>query len=366
MNHIIFKKSSINKAISTAREALSAGKLVIYPTETSYGIAADATNPAAIQALRQYKGNRQNKPFSIIVSSRAMAEEYVSLTPLAAQLYEDSLPGAVTVISTGIPGTVAPGVMSENGSIGIRIPKQDVVLDMVALFGKPVTATSANPSDEKQPYDIAELLKSLTAQQKELVAVIIDAGTLSETLPTTIVDARGQQLKVLRQGEIFFDTSNSFSSDSPKQTIEQGSEIIRTYKSFWGKYPIILALSGEMGAGKTHFTKGIAHGLGIETLIKSPSYALVHEYTFIAQKRQLPFLHVDAWRLERSADINALGIEEALQQNGIVALEWATHGQALIDEWNSTAVILQVTLRAAEDESKRHFTIQASFPENLA
>lgn len=350
MKIITLKKIDLDEAIHSALEALHAGNLVIYPTETSYGIAADATNPVAIENLRAYKGNRQNKPFSIIVASKNMAENYVSLTPLAEELYENYLPGALTVISHGIENSVAPGVMSENGSIGVRIPDNEVVLELVSQFGKPITATSANPSDEKQPYTIADITEVLSTKQENLVAIALDAGQLAPTLPTTIVDARGQRLKVLRQGELQFDEKELITSDSPEQTIELGETLIKKYKSFWGNTPLIFALSGEMGTGKTHFTKGIASGLGITELIKSPSYALVHEHEFTLHGKQLPFLHVDAWRLEQSSDIETLGIEDTLQKNGIVAIEWANQGNSLLEQWKKTAVIVFIHFSVQENE----------------
>lgn len=359
MQKIDLQTQSLEQAIRVAVEALQAGGLVIYPTETSYGIAADATNPEAIQRLRNYKGNRQNKPFSIVVADKTMAENYVTLTPLAEELYESYLPGALTVISQGIEGTLAPGVMNENGSVGVRIPNHDVILELVSEFGKPVTATSANPSDEKQPYTIKDITAVLSPPQTELIQVILDAGTLADTLPTTIVDARGNSLKVLRQGEIIFTETEQFLSESPEQTMELGSNLIKKYKSFWGKTPIILALTGEMGAGKTHFTKGIATGLGITDLIKSPSYSLVHEHDFFAHGQNIRFLHVDAWRLEKETDIASLGLTEALEGNAIVALEWASQGSSLLEEWQEKATLISVQFRTGEDEFTRLLQVSA-------
>ncbi len=331
-------------------EALQNGQLVIYPTETSYGIGADATNPEAVEHLREYKGNRQNKPFSVLMADRAMSEKYVVLTPLAEELYETYLPGPLTVVSSGVENSVAPGVMSENGSVAVRIPDYELLLELASAFGKPITATSANPSDEKQPYTVDDVLSLLSEKQKSLIGVVLDSGTLQPTLPTTIVDARGQNLKVLRQGELQFTEKETITSDSPEETIALGETLIKKYKSFWGNAPIIFALSGEMGTGKTHFTKGIAIGLGISELIKSPSYALVHEHTFSLHSKQLPFLHVDAWRLEDSSAIETLGIEDALQKNGIVAIEWATQGTALLEKWQETAVIISVHFSVQENE----------------
>ncbi|MCD8484513.1 L-threonylcarbamoyladenylate synthase [Candidatus Woesebacteria bacterium] len=167
MQRIDLSSTPLMGAVERAVAALEQGQLVIYPTETSYGIAADATRLEAIERLRAYKGNRQNKPFSIVMADQTMAESFVTLTDTARRLYTEHLPGPLTVISDSLPETVAPGVANADGSIGVRIPDYPVILEVVKQFGRPVTATSANPSDGKQPYSIDELLAELTDEQKK-------------------------------------------------------------------------------------------------------------------------------------------------------------------------------------------------------
>jgi L-threonylcarbamoyladenylate synthase len=131
-----------SEIIKTAVEVLSRGGLVIFPTETLYGIGADATNQAAIDKLLQYKSRREGKPLSIAVNSLEMAEQYVEVNKTALNLYQNFLPGPLTVVSKSL-GRVAKGVESEIGTLGVRIPDYQLVLDIVTAFGKPITATSA-------------------------------------------------------------------------------------------------------------------------------------------------------------------------------------------------------------------------------
>ncbi|MCX6704377.1 MAG: L-threonylcarbamoyladenylate synthase, partial [Candidatus Woesebacteria bacterium] len=130
-------------AVRVATEILKSGGLVIYPTETLYGIGADATNPKAIQKLTKYKNRPFGKPYSIAVTDQKMAEEYVELNTSAKNLYKEFLPGPLTIISKG-KHKVAHGVESEDGTLGIRIPDFKLVMDIVKKLGKPITATSAN------------------------------------------------------------------------------------------------------------------------------------------------------------------------------------------------------------------------------
>src|SRR5664280_1336967 len=116
----IMKNNQIIKndetAIQKAVDVLKNGGLVIYPTETLYGIGADATNPEAIKKLTEYKNRPFGKPYSIAVTSQRMAGEYVDLNQTAKNLYKEFLPGPLTVISKG-KHKVAPGVESEDGTL---------------------------------------------------------------------------------------------------------------------------------------------------------------------------------------------------------------------------------------------------------
>ncbi len=364
MQRITLTTTPLLGAIERAVEALNQGQLVIYPTETCYGIGADATLHEAVQRLRAYKGNRQNKPFSIAVVDQEMALQYVHLTETAETLYQDHLPGPLTVISDAVTGKLAPHVANEDGSIGIRIPDSLLVCELVQAFGKPITATSANPSDGKQPYNIDELLEDFTPEQKEMVGIILDAGTLPSALPTTIVDARAPTLRIIRQGSIQLPETTTFTSESTAETLAFGQQLVTKYKSFWGQTPLIFALTGEMGSGKTHLTKGIAAGVKTPDLVKSPSYSLVHEYTFTAQKETVPFLHVDAWRIENQEELATLGVKDALESSGIVVLEWAALDSAFLQEWRSKAVVVHVAF-SSSSENTRQLTLTTSYPESI-
>lgn len=343
MEILNLQETSVKDGVTAAAAVLRSGGLVVYPTETTYGIGADATNPEAIQKLLQYKTQREDKPFSIVVTGRPMAEEYADLNATALQVYDTFLPGPVTVVSVG-KHTLAPRVESIQGTIGIRIPAHEIPIALVQELGHPITATGANASHQKRPYAIQDILNNTTLKQQSLIDLVLDVGTLPPNEPSTVVDTTLDTYQVLRQGTIDFPEKQRWETHSPEETIALGKRIIQRVKNLWGHQPVILALEGEMGAGKTHFTKGVAAGLGITQRVKSPSYTLVEEYEFMAEGKLRPFFHVDAWRIEHAEEMVHLGLEKAFQDNGVIVFEWANSQLEWLQQWRNQAKILWLRL----------------------
>jgi tRNA threonylcarbamoyladenosine biosynthesis protein TsaE len=107
---------------------------------------------------------------------------------------------------------------------------------------------------------------------------------------------------------------NTFISHGPAETESLGESFGRA-----AKYGLVIALSGELGAGKTQLVKGLARGLGITARVHSPTFTLVNEYA----GGRLRLFHLDLYRLESSAQILAAGLEEFLQPDGVAVVEWA-------------------------------------------
>src|SRR5258708_6009897 len=201
MKTIKLDLSNFSEAIEKTLQVLEAGGLVIFPTETTYGAGVDALSQNAVDKVLAYKARREGKPLSIAVSEATMAAQYVEVRDSARNIYERFLPGPVTVISKG-RGKVANGVESEFGTLGIRIPKYDFVLEVVKKFGRPITATSANGSGEKRPYSIQDIFDGISEKQKGLIDLIIDVGELPHNLPSTVIDTTLSASVIFRQGTI--------------------------------------------------------------------------------------------------------------------------------------------------------------------
>lgn len=344
----IIKNSSTT--VDEAVSVLQKGGLVIYPTETLYGIGVDATNPEAVKKLIKYKNRPFGKPFSIAVTNIKMAEKYVYLNKTARNLYKEFLPGPLTIISKG-KHKVAPGVESEEGTLGIRIPKYKLVLDIVKAFRKPITSTSANASYKKRPYKISDILDNISEKQKGLIDLIIDAGTLPSNEPSTVIDTTLDDPVTLRQGKIKFSDKNEVLSRSEENTMNIAKEIWQKYEMHIGKRAIIFALQGEMGSGKTQFTKGLARAMGITELVTSPTYSLENRYSILDTGDSLT--HIDAWRMENSNELKALGFENLIKDKSVIAIEWAERVADIIREFDDEAIIIWINLKYPSTSSRR-------------
>jgi L-threonylcarbamoyladenylate synthase len=344
MDIVNFKNVDLPKVA----EVIKSGGMVIYPTETLYGIGVDATNPDAVKKLTDYKNRPFGKPYSIAVTHMEMAAKYVFLNNTAKELYKNFLPGPLTVISKG-RNKVAHGVESEDGTLGVRIPDYKLVTNLVDILGLPITSTSANASYKKRPYKVSDILEHISNKQKKLIDLIIDAGTLPPNEPSTVVDTTMDDPVILRQGEIKFKENSEVLSRNEESTQNTAKEIWQKYEINYKKRAIIFALQGEMGSGKTIFTKGLAKAMGITELVTSPTFAIENEY--VESGRRL--FHFDAWRLSGSDEIKNLGFENLIKQKEVVSIEWADRVFPVIKEFDDEAVIIWVKLNYGKNDNDR-------------
>ncbi len=351
---IIKDPFDINEIINV----LKADGLVIFPTETVYGIGADATNSKAIKKLNRYKQRPPGKPYSIAVSSQKMAEKFAEINSTAKNIYKEFLPGPVTVVSKG-KGKLAPGVESETGTLGIRIPDHPLVIKIIEKLGAPITATSANASYKKRPYKIADILNNVSNKQWGLIDLIIDAGELAHNEPSTVIDTTLDDLVVLRQGNIKFKNKNEVLSRGEENTQNIAKELWQKYEEFAGKRAIVYALEGQMGAGKTQFVKGLARAMGIKEEILSPTYDLLLSHQTPAGRpagltigHQL--VHIDTWRMvDPTEEIKNLRTKELIDNKSVIAIEWAEKVADVIRSYTDDAIIIWIKIRYGEKENER-------------
>lgn len=315
--------------IAKALTVLKNGGILVFPTETCYGLGVDATSAAAVQKLFSYKTRREGKPLSIAVCDTKMAAEYVNLNEMADNLYKNYLPGPITVVSRGL-GKVAPGVESEYGTLGIRIPNYQLVLDIIEAYGKPITATSANASYLPKPFSIEALLKDTPQKSQKLIDLIIDTGELPHSESSTVVDTTMNNLNIMRPGQINLSEqlSNkksvmSAQTNSAEQTVNFGGMNMLKYIDEPLDKPLVFFLNGELGAGKTQFSKGLANKLNIKDIVKSPTFTILNEYEYELGQRRGKFIHVDTWRIESLEDLETIGLNNYLVAGNIISIEWA-------------------------------------------
>lgn len=353
---------SNEEAIREAVNVLRAGGLIVFPTETMYGIGALATSQVAIDKLLAYKTRREGKPLSIAVNGKEMAEKYVEVNKTAENLYKTFLPGPLTVVSKSL-GKVARGVESETGTLGIRIPDYPLVLELITTLGDPITATSANASYKKRPYSVDDILNNISDKQKNLIDLILDAGTLPTREPSTVVDTTLNQEVVLRQGNIKLTPILDRKTESPEETQTLGAELIKKYKHYLGYKSVVFAMQGELGAGKTEMTKGIARELGVKESINSPTFIIEKEYhidtvsdSYLAEKKPLLY-HIDTWRIFETAELEQLGFIEQVAQGNVFVVEWADKVPELFEQIAEDAVIIWIKIEHGETETERNITV---------
>ena len=177
------------EVIDRAAKIILAGGLVVIPTETVYGLAADSRNPAALKKLSEIKRRPANKPFSLLIEKRERLEALAKNIPMAAyKLMDKFWPGPMTLILEAKDG----------GTIGLRMPDHQVTLQIIAAADTALACPSANISGEEAPREISAAMKELDG----LVELAIDAGAASLGVESIVVDLTVKPLRILRPGAI--------------------------------------------------------------------------------------------------------------------------------------------------------------------
>lgn len=184
--------------LSDAVAAIRRGDVIVFPTETLYGLGADALNDAAVEKVFQLKGRDPNNPIAVLVSDRAMLNAVASaLPPLAEKLIERFWPGPLTLVLPARPDLPAP-LVNATGGVGVRISSQPIAQKLIELFGGPLTATSANPSGQPGALTIAQAKVYFSGS----IEIFVDGGDLASTTGSTVAAVKENSVKMIRAGEI--------------------------------------------------------------------------------------------------------------------------------------------------------------------
>ena len=188
--------AAARRAAATLRE----GGVILYPTDTLYGLGSDALSDEAVAKVYKIKKRDDQKPIHCIVADQAVAEKYAVFEDLPLVLARSLWPGALTLILKKKEG-IETGVARGLSTIGIRIPDHPLCLAMAKEFGGLITTTSANISGKPCERSVEKILAQLGDTAKD-IDLIIDAGELPERLPSAVVDVSGTEAVVLREGAI--------------------------------------------------------------------------------------------------------------------------------------------------------------------
>lgn len=182
--------------LSRAIKALKNGKIIVYPTDTLYGLGADIYNVDAVRKVFEIKKRPLDNPLSVAISDIDELEKIAFVTDKSRRLAKTFLPGRLTLVlkkRSIIPDIVTGGL----NKVAVRIPDNKVALELLSEFG-PLTATSANIHGKKTP----DIIREISMQFKdEGITVYLDIGRLADK-PSTIVDATKRRIKIVREGAI--------------------------------------------------------------------------------------------------------------------------------------------------------------------
>ena len=174
------------------------GGLIAYPTETVYGLGANIFHRPAVNRIYSVKGRSAGKAIIVIVASIHQLKELVAhISPTALKLMEYFWPGALTLVFTA-SARVPPEICGGGNSIAIRIPANQICLDLINYCKVPLTSTSANFAGAPNPIS-AQMVAQTIGNHLDL---IIDGGMSASPVPSTLLDVRTEPVRLLRSGAI--------------------------------------------------------------------------------------------------------------------------------------------------------------------
>ncbi|HTW89323.1 MAG TPA: L-threonylcarbamoyladenylate synthase [Candidatus Binataceae bacterium] len=185
-------------ALAPALHALRAGEVIVYPTETFYGLGVDFSVRGALERLFLVKAREPGKPIALIAATAEMAFSVARAVPPAARrLAEKFWPGPLTLVLPAVPG-LPDALVGPDGGVGVRVSSHRIARALAAAMGRPLTATSANLAGAPPARTISEARAAL----ENRVAVYLDGGTMSAAAPSTVVTFEGSRTRLLRAGAI--------------------------------------------------------------------------------------------------------------------------------------------------------------------
>ncbi len=189
-----FNLEELEPAVATLKQ----GGVLVYPTETVYGLGANVYNEKAVQKIYHLKKRESKKPLSVMIAAIADAKQLCDeLNETGEKLMKMFWPGPLTLIFKA-SAQVPIYIMSPDHKIGLRMPAHPITDGLMKLHREPVTSTSANFSGARPPVLAQEVAQNF----ENSVDLIIDGGKCSVQVPSTVVDVSGKETKIIREGAI--------------------------------------------------------------------------------------------------------------------------------------------------------------------
>lgn len=235
-------------AINEAAALIQAGQLVAFPTETVYGLGADATNDRAVAGIFEAKGRPQFNPLIVHVADLSVAEKLVHFTDGARRIAQAFWPGPVTLVLKRRPDCPLSHLVSAGlDTVALRMPDHPIARSLLVAAGRPLAAPSANRSGHVSPT----LAQHVADDLGDAVAMVLDGGATMHGIESTIIDASSERHVMLRSGSI------------PGLTIEQtlGIKLVRSLQAE-GQRPVASGQLASHYAPRAKVRLNVTHGFG--------------------------------------------------------------------------------------------------------
>jgi len=187
-------ESLTHQAVLESINTLQSGGVIVFPTETLYGLGVDVNNDSAIERVIELKGRPKNMPISIAVTEISQINRYAEVSGLARRIIDHCLPKPITILLKA-KANLNKKLTGGSALVGFRFPDNQLTKEIINNFG-PITATSANLHGTAEPVTIDHAVK----QFGEQVGVYIDTGPSKFAAPSTVIDTTGDTIKIIRHG----------------------------------------------------------------------------------------------------------------------------------------------------------------------
>ena len=194
------RKISVVDGIEESIKVIEENGVIVFPTDTVYGLICDAENEKAVEKLFKIKKRPKGKPISIFVKDIKMAKEFAVINRKQERFFKKVWPGTITAVlkpKKNLPLNISQG----KNTIGVRIPDHKLILKLIKKINIPLAQSSANISGRPASTKIRDILKQFK-NKKNQPDLILDAGNLKPSEASTVVDLTGKELKVLRKGDL--------------------------------------------------------------------------------------------------------------------------------------------------------------------
>jgi len=250
-----------DEALEKAAKLILAGNPVAVPTETVYGLAADATNGEAVARIYEVKGRPRFNPLIVHVGDMEMAQEIAEFDPLSRRLAEKLWPGPLTlVLSLKEGASVHPLVRAGLGTIALRMPS-GFMSSLIARVGRPLAAPSANSSGRISGTSAAAVNADLGAR----IALVVDGGPTPVGVESTIVKAEGGRLRLLRPGGLAAEDIEAVAGVRLERGAPAGVEAPGMLSSHYAPAAKVRLNATKVAAGEALLAFGPARAGGAES-----------------------------------------------------------------------------------------------------